>query len=173
MHPRRLRRLARWRWWCKVGVAHFAPPSPTGLSRFSGEPGLRGNVSLAPETSGRTHIIPLSGEGSGSRKTTFTSPCLLLRAIYFSPQGFAPPPFFVQWFFKQGVRSTPCLKNHVYESSLIFLVHPRRLRRLARCRCWCKVGYAHFAPTSTTSLSCFSGETGLREMSRLRQKNQG
>src|SRR5437879_11664494 len=56
-HPRRLRRLARWRWWCKVGYAHFAPPSPTGLSRFSGEPGLRGNVSLAPETSGMTHTL--------------------------------------------------------------------------------------------------------------------
>src|SRR5437588_10523126 len=61
VHPRRLRRLAPWRWWCKVGVAHFAPPSPTGLSRFSGEPGLRGNVSLAPETSGMTHKVFQAG----------------------------------------------------------------------------------------------------------------
>src|SRR5437588_12989305 len=65
VHPRRLRRLARWRWWCKVGYAHFAPPSPTGLSRFSGVPGLRGNVSLAPEQSGMTH------RGSCSREQDF------------------------------------------------------------------------------------------------------
>jgi hypothetical protein len=55
-HPRRLRRLARYICWCKVGVAHFAPTYITGLSRFSGEQGLRGNASPAPEKSGMTHI---------------------------------------------------------------------------------------------------------------------